>query len=366
MKFPLGIAFVLIFCSLLAPAPALFAEPLAGYVCNPGTKECFLDLIRDDSGDIIFPGCLTFDAAQEQHLLKKGYRIIPDSDIFKMIEKDPDFSFCDEGKDPFEKEKSSDHESSGVPQEIEGFNLVGYNDGGKKAWDIKGDKANILGDQVDVTNVDAYSYGEQEVNIKARKGKLDKATGNVFLEKDVVITSEGGARMTTNTLEWQRQKDLVRTTDKVMIEDDQMTVTGTGLQAHPDRRDARLQGDVTANISAAATGDKNDNRIEITSDGPMEIVQAEQKAVFYDNVVAIELSTGRRLKADRMDVSFDEQSRRIKEIVCTGNVELHQGGNVSHSDSLVYKADEQKMTLTGRPKILIDPGQTDTKEFLKY
>jgi lipopolysaccharide export system protein LptA len=98
----------------------------------------------------------------------------------------------------------------------------------------------------------------------------------------------------------------------------------------------------------------------------MDLDQANQKAIFHDNVIAIELSTGRKLKADKMDVSFDSQSKKIKEIVCTGNVELHQGDNVTHSDVLVYKADEQRMTLTGRPKLLINPGAVDTKEFFKY
>ena len=366
MKFSVGV-FLFAFCACsFIDAPLVYADPLAGYICNPMTKQCFLDLIKDDTGDLPFPGCVTYDAAQESSLEKKGFVIISGGDLHKRTEGNPQYSFCDEGKNPLKRDVEKGKDLSSLPQQIDGFNLVGYSDGGQKSWDIKGDKANIQGNQVDVTNVNANSYGDQDVNIKAKRGTLDKATGNVFLEKDVVVTSEGGAEMKTDTLEWQRQKDLVQTSDKVVIHDDQMTVSGVGMEAHPSTRATKLNGDVTANISAASSGGKKDNRIEITSDGPMEIDQVKQKAVFHDNVIAIELVTGRKLKADQMDVTFDLESKKIKEIICTGNVELHQGDNVTHSDGLVYKADEQRMTLTGRPKLLIDPGAVDTKELFKY
>ncbi len=251
-------------------------------------------------------------------------------------------------------------------QEMEGFNLSGYSEGGSKTWDIKGDKANVNGDQVAVTNVNANSYGDQDLNLKAKKGNIDKTTGNVNLEDNVVITSENGATLKTNTLEWQRSKDLVQTNDKVRIDDNGMTVQGQGMEAHPNLKDAKLKSDVTANILSEGKDKTKDNRIQITSDGPMEIDQESQSAVFTDNVQALELSTGRKLKADRMQVKFDQESRKIKEIVCTGNVEVHQGANITYSDTLVYKADQQRMVLTGKPKLLIDPGDHTSREMLQY
>ena len=251
-------------------------------------------------------------------------------------------------------------------QELEGFNLSGYTEGGRKSWDIKGDKANVNGDQVAVTNVNANSYGDQDLNMQAKKGNIDKTTGNVNLEDNVVITAESGATLKTDTLEWQRGKDLVQTNDKVSIEDTNMTDQGQGLEAHPNLKEAKLKRDVTANILSDTKDKTKDNRIQITSDGPMEVDQASQSAVFSENVQALELSSGRRLKADRMQVVFDEDSKKIKEIVCTGNVEVHQGQNITYSDNLVYKADEQRMILTGKPKLLIDPGDRSSRDILKY
>ena len=89
-------------------------------------------------------------------------------------------------------------------------------------------------------------------------------------------------------------------------------------------------------------------------------------AVFSVNVVAIETASGRRLKADRMEVIFDEHTKKIKEITCTGNVEVVQNDNVTRSESLVYKTDEQKMVLTGRPKLIFDPGESREKNAFKF
>jgi LPS export ABC transporter protein LptC len=254
-----------------------------------------------------------------------------------------------------------------IAQQIEGFNLVGYSDAGKKDWDLKGDKADIVGNQVAITNVDANSYKGQEMNIKAKKGTVDKVTGDVQLERDVVITDEKGGQMKTDSLNWQRDQDLVQTEDRVKIEDKGMKVEGTGLEAHPSIKSAKLKSDVSADIMTNAVSENGkENRIQITSEGPMDLEQSKQLATFRDNVVAIELATGRKLKSDLMEVRFDEHNKHINEIVCTGNVELYQDGNVTHSDMLVYKADEQRVTISGKPKLLIDAKDIDTQSVFKY
>ncbi len=252
-----------------------------------------------------------------------------------------------------------------MSQQIEGFNLEGYSEDGNKSWDIKGDKADILGNNVAVTNVNANSYGQQDMNLTAKQGTINKETGDVSLQHNVVITAERGSVMKTDTLDWQRNKDLVSTEDPVTIEDKSMRVQGIGMEAHPSLKDATLKSDVMADIQAEGKNNKS-NRIQITSDGPMELDQTEMTAVFTVNVVATEPLSGRQLKADRMVVLFDEQTKKIKEITCTGNVEVQQGNNITRSEGLIYKADEQKMVLTGRPKLLLDPGDNNAKSAFKF
>jgi LPS export ABC transporter protein LptC len=252
-----------------------------------------------------------------------------------------------------------------VPQQIEGFNLSGYSQGGEKSWDIKGDSADVNGNKVAVSKVNANTYGQQDTNLMAEKGVIDKLTGDIYLESNVVITSQDGVRMKTDTLDWERDKDLVRTEDIVTLEDEIMKIKGTGMEARPSLKAAKLQSRVTADIKTQ-TRDKKGGSIQITSDGPMEIDQNTQMAVFRENVVAVEAETGRVLKADRMEVRFDEKTRRIREIVCVGHVTVEQGNNVTSSESLIYKADEQRMVLIGKPKLILDPKDNTSGDLFKF
>ena len=238
-----------------------------------------------------------------------------------------------------------------LPQNFKGFNLEGYEDDGKKAWDVKGDNADIMGNTIKLTNIDANRYGDQDVNLKAKNGVVDKASGNIHLEKDVVITAKSGVKLTTDALDWQKEKDLVSTDDKVFITHEKMDASGTGLQAQPGLKMAQLDKDVTVKMNMENDQQKLPQVLTITCDGPLEIDQLKNMAVFNTNVVAVQ--TGRELKADRMEIYFDTQAKQIKELICIGNVRITQGENKTFADKAVYNAVEKKMTLSGRPKLIL-------------
>jgi len=239
-----------------------------------------------------------------------------------------------------------------VAQQFQGFNLEGYTDGGDKAWDMKGDTADILTDTIEITNVDANQYGEYDVNIKARTGTLHKGTGSIELEKDVVITSESGTRLTTDRLDWQKEQDLVRTDDRVVLTDGGITASGVGLRAQPGLKQAKLGKEVTVEVTPESQADNSQpHPVTITCDGPLEIDQKVNMAVFHDNVVAVQLD--RTLKADKMDVYFNPDTKKIDRVVCVGNVQILQGGNATYAEKAVYDAQEQTFILTGRPKLIL-------------
>jgi len=129
------------------------------------------------------------------------------------------------------------------------FNLVGYGAGGKKAWDVKGESADIFESIVKLHNIVANVYGQEEMNLTAKTGSMDKASGNMHLEKDVVATTKTGARLTTNSLDWQRNSDLVTTKDLVTVEKEGMTAIGTGVKAHPNLDQAQMLKDVTVKMN---------------------------------------------------------------------------------------------------------------------
>ncbi len=254
--------------------------------------------------------------------------------------------------------------ATGVTQQLEGFNLNGYTNDGKKSWEVNGAKADIGDEKINVDQVDANFYGKQNGNLKADKGIIDKVNGAVNLQDNVVVTSERGTTMKTDSLDWDRNKDLVTTKDKVKIEDVQGVITGTGLKAQPNLKKAQLNEDVKAVINTSSSSPKGSTAasakqtVTITSDGPMQMDQVKMYAVFNKNVVAVEAATGRELNADKMEVWFDEKNKRIKKLICSGNVKVVQGESASYAEEMVYEGDSQVLTMLGRPKIVFDTGDT--------
>jgi LPS export ABC transporter protein LptC len=247
--------------------------------------------------------------------------------------------------------------STGTGQQLQNFNLNGYSNTGEKAWDVNGTKANITDTNIQITNVDANYYGKQQANLKADHGTIDKTNGNVHLQDNVVITSmDRNTKMTTDVLDYNRNKDLVSTQDPVKIVDPQGVVTGMGMTAHPNLKKARINKNVKATMHTQPDGDPEDQVITITSDGPMQMNQATMYAIFIDHVIAVDNSTGRELHCDKMEVWFNQATKKIKKAICTGHVKAIQGPDVSIADKMIYDGDTQLLTMIGRPKIVFDAG----------
>lgn len=236
------------------------------------------------------------------------------------------------------------------PQQFEDFNLTGYSEGGAKAWDVNSDTADVMGNEIEMTNVDANTYGEQKANLKAQTGLVNKESGNMHLEKDVVITTDDGGKLVTNSLDWQKNDDLVTTEDDVFITKEGLNAEGKGAKARPGLNMAQINEDVTVTMKTTSDDGKETN-VVITCDGPLEIDYQKEYAVFNRNVVATE--TDRELKADKMEVFFDTRASEIKQMICTGNVSIKQGKNITYSEKAVYTAKDQKLILSGRPKLIL-------------
>lgn len=248
-------------------------------------------------------------------------------------------------------------------QQFEEFNLQGYTEGGEKAWDVKGDTADVLGSKIKIYNVDANRYSDQEVNLKARTGIIDKESGNIFLEEDVVITSKEGIQLKTDSLDWQKEDDLVKTEDRVVLTNEGMTATGTGLKAQPGLKTAQMNREVTVQVNTEPKKEKG-KVLTITCDGPLEIDQSKSMAVFNENVVAVQ--DDRTLKADKMEIYFDEKEKRIVKAICIGNVVIIQGENEALAERAIYTVVDQKVVLLGRPKlIMITEGEGGFGSFTK-
>ena len=133
-------------------------------------------------------------------------------------------------------------------------------------------------------------------------------------------------------------------------------ITSNGLTAHPNLK----QGSIDQNVKAVLNTTKDlapNQTATITCDGPMQMDQLKMVAVFNINVVAVEASTGRQLRADKMTVYFDDKNKKIRKVICKGHVSVIQGTNASYADEMIYDGDEERLTMTGRPKLVFDTSE---------
>jgi LPS export ABC transporter protein LptC len=255
-------------------------------------------------------------------------------------------------------------------QTVADFNLSGFGDQGKKSWELSGKSADIFSDTIKVKDISGKLYGENEdILLTAQQGDFDKKQSAVHLEKDVVITTSGGAKLTTDSLDWDRKNQIISTKDPVSIKRETMVTTATGAVGHPDLNKISLTKDVTVEINPQ---DKKEplqdlqDKVVITCDGPLEIDYQKNVAVFNNNVKVEQKDV--TIYSDIMDVYFlvpdknkaeqkaeapSVMGANLDRIVSRGNVKIVRGENISYCEQAVYTAADKKIILTGRPKLVI-------------
>jgi lipopolysaccharide export system protein LptA len=146
-----------------------------------------------------------------------------------------------------------------------------------------------------------------------------------------------------------------------------METTATGARGQPNLNEITLNKDVTVNINPDAKSGLKD-KIVITCDGPLQIDYAKNVATFKDNVKVD--TQDNLIYSDLMDVYFLKQETpgqataaadtnaammgtKIDKIFCKGNVKIVRGENTSYSEEALYTAADKKITLTGRPKLIL-------------
>lgn len=103
-------------------------------------------------------------------------------------------------------------------------------------------------------------------------------------------------------------------------------------------------GDAGSGVRGQATPDAT---VEVTADRMISDTRSDQIA-FSGNVEA------RRgdliVKADRLDVTQERQSKRVSQMVAIGNVQIKKGEQAATADQATFLESEQKVVLTGNPR----------------
>ncbi len=231
----------------------------------------------------------------------------------------------------------------GEAQQIVAFSLSGYNPDGSKKWDLQGQAAEIMGEMVKLSRVVAVAYGKEvNVTLTGDEGTLDKSNNDMTLEHHVVATTTDGARLTTDRLNWHAQSQQVTTDAQVLVERENLEIAGTAAIAEPEFKRVAVQEDVTMRIKPSTL---------ITCSGPLEVDYANNIAVFNENVIVTD-ERG-QIFADRMDVWFEPKSSAIKKVLAMGHVVIVRGENRTYSEQAEYYADQNKVVLSGAPRLEI-------------
>ncbi len=257
-------------------------------------------------------------------------------------------------------------------QQMGDFSISGYGEKGKKSWDLYGKTADIFANSVKLDDIKGNLYQDNgQVELSADKGDFNKNDGKVHLQQNVVITTPAGARLTTDSLDWDRKQELVSTASPVNIRRDNIVADALGAKGQPGLKKVALEKDVKVQVNPLPL-DKEPSpvgkeKIVITCDGPMDIDYEKNIASFYNNVKVERLDS--TIYSDRMDVYFvstaspEEKGAsgkekalagsKIDKVVARGRVKVVQGDNISTSDEAVYSVKDRKITLNGRPELII-------------
>jgi len=254
-------------------------------------------------------------------------------------------------------------------QQISDFSLTGFGEKGKKTWDLTGKSADIFNEIIKLKDIIGNLYGEKEdIKLSADRGDFNKVDGKMHVEQNVVITTSSGAKLTTDSLDWDRKNNTVATKDLVNVEKEDMVTTAYGATGYPNLNKLNFDKNVTVEISPQKAEDPpqtaKDNKIVITCDGPLEIDYENNIATFNNNVKVDRPDS--QIYSDTMDVYFildkdtDKSEKattlmgtKIEKIIARGNVKIIRGENISYSDQAIYTSSEKKITLLGKPKLII-------------
>jgi len=207
--------------------------------------------------------------------------------------------------------------SASPNQELQKFNLTGFDEKGKRFWNLEGQNA-----QIDPTQT-------------------------VFLEQNVTLRLRDDTIIKTDKVEWSQGRALLKTDARVYVTHQSADIRGLGAVGRPNEGFIQLNRHIEMDM---------ENGARITCSGPMKIFYNENKAIFYRNV-RVRDARG-ILTARRMDVFFDGENKKISRIEALGNVVIERGTDTTHSRRAIYTPSNGAIRLEGNPEITLHKGSS--------
>src|SRR3989338_4315802 len=258
-------------------------------------------------------------------------------------------------------------EDPDADQQLSAFTLTSHGADGAKRWELSGQGASMSGNIVTVLKPDGVGYDQTRTSyLKASAAQVNQTNRHVRLEHDVTIHTSDGLWLTTPVMHWIPDQDLMATDDPVRIETDHMLIRGRGAKGFAGLKQAVLFEDIelVLNPGDHEPGLTVDKHVTITCDGPLTFDYEHHIATFEQNVHVKDPNGD--LYSDKLIAYLDQVTRTIRYAEAIGRVRIVQHANIANSDRAIYEPNIGKITLVGKPSLLVYPeesGDTPTLSF---
>lgn len=244
-------------------------------------------------------------------------------------------------------------------QEMSTFQLTGYDEAGAKRWVLNGEGASVEDGIVSVVHPDGVGFEpDRKAFVTAVSAQVNQATRHVRLEQDVTIRTSDGLWFTSPLLHWMPDESRLATDAPVRLETDHMLVRGRGMTGQTVLKEATILRDVELVLNPADRDERGSPmpvQVVITCDGPLSFDYGASIAVFENNVHVKDPNGD--LYSDKLVAYLDPKTRTIRYAEATGRVRIHKELNTAMSQKAVYEPRIGKITLVGKPSLLIYPEQ---------
>ncbi len=267
---------------------------------------------------------------------------------------------------PSSRARGEAPDAAQATQRMSEFTLTGYEETGGKRWDLSGSEANLDGQIVTIRKPDAVGYDPERTSyLTASVAQIHQQTRQVRLEHDVTVHTSDGLWFASPILYWIPDQDRVETDAPVRIETDHMLLRGYGLTGLTPLKQATVHEDVELVLNSSddelpggGGPGEGSKHVVITCDGPLTVDYQRDIATFERNVHVVDPSG--EIYSDTLVAYLNRTTHTIRYADAIGHVRILQAHNTATSERAVYEPLRGRITLVGRPSLLLYPdGKAD-------
>ncbi|TET62822.1 LPS export ABC transporter periplasmic protein LptC [Candidatus Aerophobetes bacterium] len=156
-------------------------------------------------------------------------------------------SGCEEKK----REPSAKEKEEPLLLEAQGVSLVGWDEEGRKSWELQADSGRQFVNRMILTRVKVKLLEEGKLASGGEAGKVvvDIGTSNLLFEGKVrLISYVNEAELFTSNLEWIASEKKRRTEERVIFERGDLITEGWGLIAEPELGQIEIKREVVTRL----------------------------------------------------------------------------------------------------------------------